>query len=854
MPWQRLTGRYRLFALLLFVFLVSTTLTLLTDDLWVTIIVSAALCLVLWITRPVWLPSSYGTTRLRMLSLWTIMGLVVTYGTWQRYVQLARLVDYLPDSMHEPASALLAAFALDQASVASVVLVAFAILAIVALNFAWRDRTAMGSHERAVAKDFPERDYRDRLMDFGRVLEIHLRALDLESNWSPVYYTELDAEVEKHAFGRSRRIKNLHRSIRGDLDSKLFLVLGDPGSGKSVALRKLALDLLSEIDATGKVPIYVNLKEWRHESRWMKENPPTSVALLEFIRKNLDRRLDKFGREFVSGYFDRLLQTGRLFLILDSFDEIPDLLEVDESSWLIASLSHAIETLLSGSGSRGVLASRLFRRPSTVMMATTLLEIRPFTEEQIAMALQKALTFPAKVLKQLFSERAHLVPYARNPFFASLIRSYAGRHNGELPQTQTELFENYVSDLVDSELPMAAQSDEAICTVIDQATEIAYAMFEDQRYGLELRIDDLKEAVRTQRESREESVDHKAKACGEPRPDEDVRKDDREKAFDVEEAVARLRDIRLARGRFPNDPFSFVHRRFHEYFVARMLTRDRDLVPMDEVGRDSRWRDALVLYAETSSVEEAMEIANRCWARIDTNELLGEVPTQADYTRAVVSLRFLADAFSGRQECVSGFESELTDLIGKTLEPGGNVLTAKIAVESTGVLPPETSEPLLVRAFALKNSWINETAFRACRRHPRISHQLERKLKARIGSMSVTALLRQSRELLLSLRLSEAFGGVRWHLVLALVDIGLLGIAYFLLGLLAWPVFLVLGMWAAWDSAYNASSSPWRATGERHPVIRLYVAVSATRRARMMRSSCGHIQREGMMIGCHLWV
>ncbi len=29
---------------------------------------------------------------------------------------------------------------------------------------------------------------------------------------------------------------------------------------------------------------------------------------------------------------------------------------------------------------------------------------------------------------------------------------------------------------------------------------------------------------------------------------------------------------------------------------------------------------------------------------------------------------------------------------------------------------------------------------------------------------------------------------------------------------------------------------------------------SATRRARMMRSSCGHIQGEGMIIGCHLWV
>jgi len=40
-------------------------------------------------------------------------------------------------------------------------------------------------------------------------------------------------------------------------------VLGEPGYGKSTALRKLANMLLAEVYKTNKIPIYINLKDWQ---------------------------------------------------------------------------------------------------------------------------------------------------------------------------------------------------------------------------------------------------------------------------------------------------------------------------------------------------------------------------------------------------------------------------------------------------------------------------------------------------------------------------------------------------------------------------------------------------------------
>lgn len=92
-----------------------------------------------------------------------------------------------------------------------------------------------------------------------------------------------------------------------------FLVLGSPGAGKSVVLRKLCQDLEQEVPRTGKIPVYINLREWHVAEKWSETNPPTVQQLRDFILENLKSR-DIVTSKFFHEYFDRMYETGRLFL------------------------------------------------------------------------------------------------------------------------------------------------------------------------------------------------------------------------------------------------------------------------------------------------------------------------------------------------------------------------------------------------------------------------------------------------------------------------------------------------------------------------------------------------------------
>lgn len=55
-----------------------------------------------------------------------------------------------------------------------------------------------------------------------------------------------------------------------------------------------------------------------------------------------------------------MFENGRFFFVLDSFDEIPSVLDVDESSWLIDRLSSILYNFLAGAHeSRGFILSFL---------------------------------------------------------------------------------------------------------------------------------------------------------------------------------------------------------------------------------------------------------------------------------------------------------------------------------------------------------------------------------------------------------------------------------------------------------------------------------------------------------------
>lgn len=117
-----------------------------------------------------------------------------------------------------------------------------------------------------------------RRQQFCKVLNGDLLTLAKAENWNDQYFTDLDAEVE--AEGRYyanllnkmlrrqsqglRKVSSLISAIELSTEQAL-LIVGQPGSGKSVALRHLAHQFAEQGIRSGDpetiIPLYLNLKE-----------------------------------------------------------------------------------------------------------------------------------------------------------------------------------------------------------------------------------------------------------------------------------------------------------------------------------------------------------------------------------------------------------------------------------------------------------------------------------------------------------------------------------------------------------------------------------------------------------------
>ncbi len=549
---------------------------------------------------------------------------------------------------------------------------------------------------------------------FKESLLRRLEGLDREAHWNPEDFLPLQALAQQQK-GRSfqKKAVKLDKAILKNPAARSFLVIGEPGSGKSVALRELAKRLLRD-DKGQSLPLYINLRDWYAAENRAPGQPPDPGSLERFIIQALQEGQPPATQAFVRRHYQGLYNSGRFFFLFDSFDETPAVIDTYEHSPLIGQLSEVIYLYGLDGGNRLLLASREFKRPSGRYAADISLHIRPLTEEMVIESLEKA-GFSDAAIKQLYN-RHNLRPLIKNPFSLSLVKDYLKHNAGQLPPNQLALYESCIRYRLHPDM-LAEEYRLSPADIIDTARAIAAFLFDDPRYGLTIELQELNRRL---------------------------------KGYPLNAAIKLLRDQRLAR--LGRGRFSFIHRKFHEYFVALNFREQPEQLPVGDIPLDARNRDALVLYCEIAEEARADEVARYCWeeaqklnyepspdeawlldpalSRKERQKRLKKAQARKiiiddQYYQSVNCLRFLADGFTSRKQLLAPYTEGLSGFILLNVELGDDLILKKFLIESIALLPQEEAERLIVRIFdkltLTPNQYLQESLANASRYLGRLS-------------------------------------------------------------------------------------------------------------------------------------
>ncbi|WP_113653424.1 NACHT domain-containing protein [Pedobacter namyangjuensis] len=696
---------------------------------------SVAICL--FLTKNFWTPKEYRKPLLTYFSVggfWLAAVSLVT--SLEKIEPIIKPIVIAVNPMVINLSKKYSYFSAVEVNVDLIIALLLIILIIIVfiVNYVFRKNTIVIPHPNPLQDDLKDLDMKGKMKAISQSLSTELLKIDKETNWSDYYFTPIDAEVEIISNNRKeKRITDLMNALKKNKRARAFLILGDPGSGKSVALRKLAKEMLDETADTGRVALYINLKEWEPDIPWTEKNRPTENDVYHFVLKNIKGKLDLFGNNFMDSYFEKMHSQGRFFYIIDSFDEMPSVLDISESSWLISDLSHAIyKFITAGVEGRGIVASRIFRRPNKYFSASVTLELRPLSDYKIKENLEKSDAFSESVMHRLFHTRADLLPLASNPFMSALLINFVKSNNGNLPSIRAELFRNYIDNRLDAANEKIGQLKLSKSSVIEFAIEIAHYIFHRHKSGLEISMKDL------------------------------MKKFDRI-PYNIEHIVQVLEYAKIAKlGKGNGAMFSFVHRRFNEYFVVQKMLLSDTQINLESIPSDSRYRDALVLYCEVAPMENAIAIADFCWNFIRKMETKHLKLNNENNVKVIFCLRFLKEAFMMRLECIEHFRKELSAFILFQMS-SKNLLLRKIIVENSSITETSVLQKTILIAFNTSNPLIQEAGFKAGRYLERTDEVLNRSIIKYILRSDFIDFFVRRKELSFALKLTPTFEKVYYQ-------------------------------------------------------------------------------------------
>lgn len=599
-----------------------------------------------------------------------------------------------------------------------------------------------------------------RRSQFCRVLRSDLDALNKTESWNDQFYTDLEAEIEAQGWyyasrfdalirRRSwglRRVRSLSKAIETSTDQALLLV-GEPGSGKSVALRHLAHYLADRgtksTDLKAKIPLYVNLKELPAPP----DSRPSADWIRTFVIDNV-RRGDADTADYIKEHWNTHLHDGTWFFLFDSFDEIPAVMHAPTGSSVIRDYAEAIRQFLAGMNDcRGILASREFKGPETLPWQK--FRILPLSTERQDELVQNSFLPPEQkrvVRQHLASSTSNL---RQNPLFLTLLCRYVKQEN-RAPANDHDLLAKHLVRLAERDSDYVAKKYKFTpLQLLDGAMALAVLFATDPQLSLAPTHDQILNALPVESPFRDK----------------------------LELLLAALVDVKIGRSdvqeaKSGDRRFTFSHRRYQETLFVRYLAIHPARISTQELLLDPRWREYAVALLQTetaAAVTLLIEEATRLITEFSASQQI--VPSLPGFGQelgyydwegpASHLLTLLQEGLGRRLENVpNALSSEIERLLSARWERG-DLLDRAMVLRCGGLLPPDRLSEYITFAVRKNVAHLEEAAFGSVVFLREIPEALLQWLRTRLSNQMLLATKRpeQLRLEALSARLPSGVNG-----------------------------------------------------------------------------------------------
>lgn len=495
----------------------------------------------------------------------------------------------------------------------------------------------------------------------------------------------LEAEIDDKTKRTLHRSKSLVASlVTHSKKNDILIMEGPPGSGKTIALRQAAAELLENArnDRTAKSPlaVYINLAD----NKDLDYKPQT-----EFFEALILRTV---GGRFKS--FADMLQNRRWVFMFDAFDEIPAVRNAAMVNAAVLEYYRAIETFAKIYQCSVVIASRTYFSPSGPS------DWPKVSLQKLAVGNQLQLINKSTLPGQ---QKKLAVSFLTDQ---SQLREYSGLREFIASPLVMELFIQYIA--ATNRVPQSTKIlfDEWVTQTIQRDSDSLYRNFE-------FKPDHVKDALQKTAFCYMQSNLPAISV-----PDLELALERNALALNGSAADYIRAFESLDFGITVEGVFRFtMHRRVVEFLAAEMLRARPDLGDAYELLTQTNWRDVTVTLLQTAEqLPEHFEAAilvllERCWGEIESQ--IGWVSALSDKEKNVFLplpiiwpehvyhlFSLLQDGFSGKMNLMPARVRERSKGILAALYSYGSSLDRKHVMQIIGVLPDELKTQMLELAIA----------------------------------------------------------------------------------------------------------------------------------------------------------